>query len=300
MQIKFRTLSIALVGLATIVSAAIYLRPEESPKEKKGKEVLRSKSIRVAKANKPRAIKVKNQSRVKEKDDDFFKNPFKIEVDQGWDDEKEMTPEIKALLAELNEAIGFDRQGFDSLGNGKDRATSASRAKLLKAVQHMLALMARNGSSSVPSSIKHQALGALGWNGGTDGIVESLGFLTDEDPTVSEAASSLLMDQLMDFDTTEADMMTIIGQLAKMDLSSGELESILFAVSSFKTSNKVSATLALYDGGNANVKDLIIKNADFVFEEAEAESIQRREDIVQYGKDHPDGSGMDFDVKFSK
>ena len=301
MEFNLKTVMIAVLGISAVGSAYVCFRSENLRPRQKPATVLRDRRIRSVKAAKTsQAVRIAEKRRATELNDDFSRNPFKLTHDDGWDEERDLSPELKALVAELNEAMNFERAEFDGLAMGKGRRTPESRERLLKAIQHMLAIMTSKGYESVPSWLKHEALGALGWNGGSAGIAETLGFLTDEDPTVSSAASSLLMDQLMDFDTTESDMMSIITQLAKMSLTSGELESILFTVSSFKTSNKVAATLALYDNGNANVRDLVIKNADFVFEEAEADSIQRREDIVQYGKDHPDGSGMDFDLNLNK
>lgn len=242
-----------------------------------------------AKDGERQAVKV-NSARVAEKsaakpdafagwgDDPFAENPS-----FDFDEEKDaqMSEQLKGLLAELDRACG---------------SFATDRKAIYGAVSRLLAMAERG--ESVPQFAKLRAIEALKQIGSI-GIPEMLGMMADADDIVVKNATSSLMEQLIDFDVTEAQQLEIIRRLVTVEMSPENYESIAFTISSFKNVNKVKAALAICDTGTDGALAALSNNADFIFDEAEAESIQTRADIVQYGKDHPD-SGTDFDIEQAK
>lgn len=232
-----------------------------------------------------KAIKVKNnpaaKSVAKDNYDGWGADPFSEKPSFDFDEEldAQMNDELKSILADLNTAFSQ----FDP-----------NRKTVYTAAQRLLAAIAA-GRYDVPRFAKLKAIDALKWLG-TTGVPEMIGMLTDADGVVVQEAKDALMEQLVDFDTNEAQLLAIVEQLVKVPLSDANYESILFAISSFSNANKVRASLAICDTGTEGALAALQKNVDFVFDEAEAESIQTREDIVQYGKDHPD-TQTDFDLE---
>ena len=216
--------------------------------------------------------------------DGWGADPFSETPAFDFDEEKDarMTQELKDILTDLNRALG----AFDP-----DReAVYAAARRLLAAIYA--------GGGDVPQFAKIRAIEALKWLG-SSAAAEMVGFLSDGDDVVVKNATDALMEQLIDFNATEAEQLAIIQQLVKVQLSNENYESIIFTVSSFRNSNKVKAALAICDTGTDGALAALENNVDFLFDEAEAESIQTRADIVQYGKDHPD-TGTDFDIEQTK
>ena len=216
---------------------------------------------------------------------DFFEDDlFKAPVDFSFDEEKEarLSDELKAIIRDISSSMA----GFDP-----------DRKRAYLALQRLLAKI--NGGEDVPSFVKLEALKAIEWLG-ADAMSEAVGFLADPDAQVAKKASETLIDMLMDFDATEADLVAAIMQLVKMDtLTPEQCETIMFTTSSFqKNSNKVKVALEVYDHGTDNAMNALSDNVDFIFDEAAAESIQKREDIVKYGKDHPDSKDAEVIIKF--
>ena len=215
----------------------------------------------------------------------FFEDElFKAPVDFSFDEEKEarLSEELKSIIRDISSSMS----GFDP-----------DRKRAYQALQRLLAKI--NSGEDVPGFVKLQALNAIEWLG-TDAMSEAVGFLADADAQVAKKAGETLIDMLMDFDATEADLVTAILQLVKMDsLTPEQCETIMFTTSSFqKNSNKVKVALEVYDHGTDNAMSALSDNVDFIFDEAAAESIQKREDIVKYGKEHPDSKDAEVIIKF--
>lgn len=242
-----------------------------------------------AKGGERQAVKV-NSARVAERSsakpdafDGWGDDPFSETPSFDFDEEKDakMSEQLKGLLAELDRACG---------------SFATDRKAIYGAVSRLLAMAERG--ESVPQFAKLRAIEALKQIGSI-GIPEMLGMMADSDEVVVKNATSSLMEQLIDFDVTEAQQLEIIRRLVTVEMSPENYESIAFTISSFKNVNKVKAALAICDTGTDGALAALSNNADFIFDEAEAESIQTRADIVQYGKDHPD-TGTDFDIEQAK
>lgn len=276
-----------LVGIGLYIPMSTCFSDKKVEKQKKG-EVLRS-ARRVEKAiPTKKEVKIspaKHVAKGVSKGGFFEDELFNGEVDFSFDEEKEakLSEELKSVIRDLNKAMA----GFQP-----------DRKLAYQSLQRLLAIIGRDGAN-VPAFVKLEALKAISMLG-CDAMAEAVAFLGDSEPQVVKAAQKTLMEQLMDFDATEADQVAVIRQLVKLDsLSPEECESIMFAVSSFhKTSNKVAVGLEIYDHGTENAFAALSKNVDFIYEEAQAESIQSRSDIVKYGKDHPDGKDDDLVIKF--
>ena len=261
--------------------------------EKSAQKALRVVKVKGGKSAKKVERKVATRGRVAERggvkkgvDSWGGKDPFATDIDFSFDDEKaaQLSDDLKSLIKELNASVA----GFEP-----------DRKRAYAALQKLLAkINAVGGGSSVPSFVKERALKAIQWVG-SPALPEAIGFMADADPQVAKMATETAMDLLMDFDAKEADLVEAIKVLVKLEsLTPEQCETIMFTTSSFKNSNKVAVALEVYDAGTDKAMAALSKNVDFIFEEAEAESIRTRADIVRYGKDHPDGEGTDFSIKF--
>lgn len=236
-------------------------------------------------------------------------NPFGSEKPSfEFDDEREaeLSEEVKAIIAEINDAfrrpdtdkkavcqavqklIAYMYGSSASAGAGKRARGSRGGAKI--------ASLSGGTGENVPGFVKERALDALKWVG-VDAMPETLALVADSDPQISANAKEALMEQMMDFDAREADIVAAIKQLVQVDMEPGQYESMMFTVSSFKNSSKVDVALTVYDKGTAQAFEALSKNVDFIFDQSEYEGIKTREDIVKYGKEHPDGKDdFDFDL----
>ena len=282
-----------ILGLAAIVGMGSYLlmpsfnRDKNAEKREKGK-VLRSFRVSGKPTGGKTAMKIpvaRRAPKAEPKGGYFEDELFKVEVEFSFDEEKEanLSEELKTVIRDISKAMA----GFEP-----------DRKQVYRSLQKLLAMVA-SGKPEVPSFVKLEALKTIEWLG-ADALPEALGFLADPDPQVAQKAQNTIMEMMMDFDATEADQVAAIRQLIRLDsLTPEQCESIMFTVSSFrKTSNKVAVGLEVYDHGSANAMAALSNNADFIYEEAAAESIQTRSDIVKYGQDHPDGRDDDLDIKF--
>ena len=260
----------------------------EKVEQKSAKKTLRAVKVKGAKTAKKSAHKVETRNRVAEKgkvDNWGGKDPFGAEIDFSFDDEKDaqLSSDVKAIIKELNASVA----GFEP-----------DRKRAYAALQKLLAKINASGGGAIPAFVKERALKAIQWVG-AGALPEAIGFMADADPQIAKEATKTAMELLMDFDATEADLVVAIKQLVKLEsLTPEQCETIMFTTSSFKNSNKVAVALEVYDAGTDKAMAALSKNVDFIFEEAEAESIRTRADIVKYGKDHPDGEGSDFSIKF--
>lgn len=127
-------------------------------------------------------------------------------------------------------------------------------------------------------------------------MAETIPFIADADPQIASVAKEVLMEQLMDFDTSEADAVAAIKQLVQVNLEASDYESIMSSVGMFKTANKVDVALTVVDSGTDGALNALNQNLDFIFDEAAYESIKTREDIVRYGQEHGKDD-FDFDFK---
>ncbi len=281
-----------LGGLAAIVVPNL-IGGDESVAQKVAGKTLRSVKVKGEKKSaKNRTVrKIETHGRVAEKgmvkDDSWGgKDPFATEIDFSFDDEKDakLSSDLKSIIKELNASVA----GFEP-----------DRKRAYAALQKLLAkINAGGGAAAVPAFVKERALQAIQWVG-AGALPEAIGLMADADPKIAKAATQTAMDLLMDFDATEAELVVAIKELVKLEtLTPEQCETIMFTTSSFKNSNKVAVALEVYDAGTDKAMAALSKNVDFIFEEAEAESIRTRADIVKYGKEHPDGEGNDFSIKF--
>lgn len=217
--------------------------------------------------------------------DGWGDDPFSESPAFDFDEEKDaqISDELKGILGDLNRAIS---------------SFNPDRKAVYAAVQRLLATIYAGKGDTIPRFAKIQAIDALKVIG-AGGIAEMVGFLGDSDEVVEKSAADALMEQLIDFDVTEAQQLAIIQQLVKVNLSPENYESIAFTISSFKNANKVKAALAIYDSGTDGAMAALANNVDFIFDEAEAESIRTRDDIVKYGKEHPTDDA-DFEIESVK
>ena len=280
-------LAVALVG--GILSFALKTGPFEdgTGESGKAKKVLKSKAKKKSAAAKRSAIRIASgQSAVRKPDGktDFMGEDVFNEVsDFSFDEEKDanLSESVKSVIMDLRKAMA----GFEP-----------DKKRVFAALQRLQAMIA--SGTDVPKFVKLEALNAARQTG-IDAMAEVVSFLADPDPSVSQAAREMITgDMMMDGNASEADQMAAIMQMVKLqNLTPAECEDLMFTVSTFKNSNKVKIGCEILDNGGKAIRDSFAQNTDFIYEEADAESIKTKADIIKYGKDHPDGTGFDFDMK---
>ena len=305
--------ALLLLGIAAVV--AWFLIPEggaskahrQKAKSLVSREIKRAKSVKSEIHEQRVATAEKGGRHASPRVEEW--NPFGAEKPSfEFDDEleAELSEDVKAIIAELNDA--FRRPDTDKQAVCRavqklidymyGSPASAGGARGVKGSHggSMIASLSGGGSGNVPAFVKERALDALKWVG-ADAMPETVALVADADPQITAIAKEVLMEQMMDFDAREADIVAAIKQLVQVDMEPGQYESMMFTVSSFKNSNKVDVALTVYDKGTDQAFEALSKNVDFIFDQSESESIQSKEDIIQYGKDHPDGKDdLDFDV----
>ena len=204
--------------------------------------------------------------------------------DFSFDEEKEaiLSESVKAVILDLRKAMS----GFEP-----------DRKRVFAALQKLQALIAKG--VEVPAFAKIEALTAAR-HVGIDAMSEVVGFLADPDPSVAQAAKDTITgDMMMDINASEDDLMAAVMQMVKLqNLTPAECEDLMFTVSTFKNSNKVKVGCEILDNAGQTMRNSFAQNTDFIYEEADVESIKTKADIIKYGKEHPDGSGTDFELKF--
>ena len=204
--------------------------------------------------------------------------------DFSFDEEKDaiLSESVKAVILDLRKAMS----GFEP-----------DRKRVFAALQKLQALIAKG--VEVPAFAKIEALTAAR-HVGIDAMSEAVGFLTDPDPSVRQAAKETITgDMMMDINASEDDLMAAVMQMVKLqNLTPAECEDLMFTVSTFKNSNKVKVGCEILDNAGQTMRNSFAQNTDFIYEEADVESIKTKADIIKYGKEHPDGSGTDFELKF--
>ena len=277
-------LAVALVGGA--LSFALKTEPSRDASTE-GRKVL-SKAVKAKKiAEKRSAVLVaSDQAAVRKpvgKADFMGEDVFNEVPDFSFDEEKDanLSAAVKSVIMDLRKAMA----GFEP-----------DKKRVFAALQRLQAMIA--SGTDVPKFVKLEALNAAR-QAGIDAMAEAVGFLADVDPAVRQAAKEVITgDMMMDGNASEADQMAAIMQMVKLqNLTPAECEDLMFTVSTFKNSNKVKIGCEILDNGGKTIRDSFAQNTDFIYEEADAESIKTKADIIKYGKDHPDGTGFDFDMK---
>ena len=192
-------------------------------------------------------------------------------------DEVELSKEIAAIYSEIRKS--FDKDPFMD--------SRKSRKALLAAVQKLLAQSA-NGAV-VPGFVKRNTIDMLGWAGG-DGLSEMVGFMADADAEVATYAKEKFQDALDDFTLSDREISAILKEVVKVEHDQEALDTYISQLSNMRNSVKVDTALAIVDSGNEDAVAVLENNLDFHFGAGEGDyEVKTREDIVQYGKDNPDG-----------
>ena len=192
-------------------------------------------------------------------------------------DEVELSKEIAAIYSEIKKS--FDKDPFMD--------SRKSRKALLAAVQKLLAQTA-NGAV-VPGFVKRNTIDMLGWAGG-DGLSEMVGFMADADAEVATYAKEKFQDALDDFTLSDREISAVLKEVVKVEHDQESLDMYISQLSNMRNSVKVDTALAIVDSGNEDAVAVLENNLDFHFGAGEGDyEVKTRADIVQYGKDNPDG-----------
>ena len=256
------------------VSSKVVKAKKKSAEAKRS--AIRVASTRSGEGRKPVAVKGGG---------DFMgEDVFNEMPDFSFDEEKEavLSESVKAVILDLRKAMS----GFEP-----------DRKRVFAALQKLQALIAKG--VEVPAFAKIEALTAAR-HVGIDAMSEAVGFLADPYPSVRQAAKETITgDMMMDINASEDDLMAAVMQMVKLqNLTPAECEDLMFTVSTFKNSNKVKVGCEILDNAGQTMRNSFAQNTDFIYEEADVESIKTKADIIKYGKEHPDGSGTDFELKF--
>lgn len=310
---KLRNILLGIGLLAAVGFFGWKILPSGEPDASVEKrKVLRSRQIREIGKDKSNRRQVKIASggeaiRRSAKKGDSEWNPFgasKPSFDFDEEIEAELSDEMKSIITEISVALSSpdtDKkavyravQRLLAAIDGKGGRRGVSSAGRLASTRGGLGGYA-SAAGSVPSVVKERALDALKWIG-AEAMAETIPFVADADPQIASVAKEVLMEQLMDFDTSEADAVAAIKQLVQVNLEASDYESIMSSVGMFKTANKVDVALTVVDSGTDGALNALNQNLDFIFDEAAYESIKTREDIVRYGQEHGKDD-FDFDFK---
>ena len=185
-------------------------------------------------------------------------------------DVAKISDEVRALLVDMRAALSDENE-----------------KRVLDAIQRLQAMM--QAGADFPRSVKLAMLNALGSLDGGAGLADAVPFLGDADKTVRTVALEEFEDMLMDIELGDRYISGVLKQVVKVVHDEDALEMFMMELGDMRTSVKVDTALAVLDSGNQAAIKVLSDDLDVYFDTDSEDSITTREDIVQYGKDNPDG-----------
>ena len=270
-------------ALLLVLGGGLYLtlRPSEAERRAEAAKVLRARRLakkEAAKATRKSEIRIAASNRARDNASLLGGGGGEATSSELIDfDEVELSKEIAAIYSEIKKS--FEKDPFMD--------SRKSRQRLLAAVQKLLAQSA-NGAV-VPGFVKRNTIDMLGWAGG-DGLSEMVGFMADADAEVAAYAKEKFQDALDDFTLSDREISAILKEVVKVEHDQEALDTYISQLSNMRNSVKVDTALAILGSGNEDAVAVMENNLDFHFGAGEGDcEVKTSEDIVQYGKDNPDG-----------
>ena len=141
-----------------------------------------------------------------------FRGEEKPDISLDDEFESSLSPELKKLMAELQQAL--DDELF---------------ANVTKIAEKIAALQAKGGDAAVPAEVRSKLVEALGWFL-PDSLSDLVAFLADQDPGVHEDALAQFEDALDDTSLSDRDLSAIVKMMSKVITDEDALDSLFFCI----------------------------------------------------------------------
>ena len=247
-------------------------------KDKSGEkgEVLRS---RKKSARSSRLISDASQTRIKV-NSAMRSNPSKATRD-GWEDDLLLSDAANATLTEEYRQILKDLQSaLDDAEFGE-----GGRKRLLAYVDGLLKRL--QGGEKLPLLVQSGMIRALA-SCGTEGASELAGCLAWADVSLSGDVANAFEEVLIDADG-DRELSAIVKSAVKGLVDENLLEGIMSELGSMRNSVRVETAIAIYNSGNPAAVKALENNLSTYFGDQEGFVVKNRADVVEYGKNNPDG-----------
>ena len=221
-----------IVGLIAIgISAACFFLPAKSgdPEPQGAPTTVKTKARPKAKPSSTRNSARRMRLRESEKTLDV--------MDDDDEDLKDLSPEMRKLMVELQAAL--DADDFKTVS---------------KICEKILRIQRTQGEGAVPKEVREKAVEALGLFL-PESLAELVGFMADSDPEVLEAVLDQLDTILNDTTIGDKDLSPLLTNMAKVLRDEDALDSLTMAIESdMRNSIKVATYKEILKTGSASAK----------------------------------------------
>lgn len=184
------------------------------------------------------------------------------------DEEGSLSPEMKELIASLQDAL--------------DREDRKSVSKLAAKIQD---LIAKGGRDAVPVSVRMKAVEAISWFL-PDSLADLVPFMGDSDPEVIDDVMSAFEDALDNVSLGDRELSQIVKSISKVLTNDDALDALFFCVESdMRNSVAVDTYKYLMKNGSDECKARILESIeDFTCEDY----VKTEGDLDNWLKENPD------------
>lgn len=262
---------IVVIVVATILFLAVgvycIIDSEQTGIHKKyglGGEVLVVTNKSSVKANKPNVHKPKIVREIKDVDVSGREKPVLL----GEDDEALLSPEMKRIIADLQEAL--------------DREDRKSVSKLAAKIQEMIK---KGGSDAVPVAVRMKAVEAIGWFL-PDSLADLVPFMGDSDPDVIDDVMTAFEDALDNISMGDRELSQVVKSISRALSNDDALDALFFCVESdMRNSVAVDTYKYLMKNGSEACKARVLESIeDFTGEDY----VKSEADLDKWLKENPD------------
>ena len=243
MKQKQKNLFIVILGALLVVGAstAAYLNLSSASRPAAKGETLVSRGSRPTRVRKSPRKRPNGPTATSKRD----RHEEKPSLD--FDDDSELSPEMKKLIDDLQEAL--DDESFARVSSIAERIQRIQREK---------------GHDAVPAEVRSKIVEALGWFL-PDSLSELVGFMADPDPEVHEDVLSQFESALDDTSIGDRDLAVIVKSMCKVLTDDDALDALFMCVESdMRNSVAVDTYKYLIKNGNDAVKKRVFESiSDF-------------------------------------
>lgn len=266
-----KSLLIGALAVAAVVSAAgLYMVFSGDGDAKKPAEAVKVVANRGAKpkAAKARPVRPGDKARRVRQS---FEEGRKPEIALTLDEEASLSPEMKQILSDLQ----------DALDDNNAQAVS-------KLAEKILVTQRRLGQDAVPPYVREKAVEAIGFFL-PGSLADLVGFMADSDPDVLQDVMDKFSEAIDDPDLGDRELSAILSSIAKALNNEDAVESLFLAIESdMRNSVAVETYINVWETGSDEVKAKIIESiADFTGEDDIA-SPEALKDWLANNPDDPD------------
>ncbi len=255
--------AIGVVVLVIVAAVFVYVIPEKTV-EAPSKTVTVKHVKKELPVAKKRATRLPKSQKVKQTSEQTDKPNLELTADE----ESLLTDEMKAIMAELQDALDDD--------DGQ---------RVSKIAEKILITQRKLGQDAVPPVVREKAVEALGFFL-PGSLADLVGFMADSDPDVLQDVMDKFEEAIDDADLGDRDLAGILTTVAKILTNEDAIDALFFAIETdMRNSIAVETYLDILANGTEEVKAKVWESIqDFTNED----EISTPEDLQKWLDENPD------------